>query len=213
MSGHKYINELIRTSRTILETAQNDADLHAQLSERGVEASIITHGITLLEELTLANDAQRTVYDRKKASTKEAYAAVDAMYESYIVHVDLVRSVFRDQPAVLEQLGATGRRGYTRADQIIEPRIFYEELEKAPELIEPLAPFGLTAEEVARQLGEVEKAERADAQQLRLVNEGVRGTSLRDGLAVELRNFMRSFRGLLKQMSVDDEGLRERYRV
>lgn len=207
------IQEQIKEASSILEDAASDTALHEALAARGLSLDLIESGRALLDRLRSQFEEQLDSYSAKFAATERANEKLQQLIREYTIHVDMARAVFREDPEALDQLDLLGQRKSRQADRLTEAKLFYETLREEQVLADAMAESGLPPALSEEMLGRVDEALAARTAQQVLTNVSRQNTSIRNEIAVELRAFMRAFRGYLRMAAVEDPSIRSRYNV
>lgn len=210
---NKLIHDQIKEASTIIQDALNDTALHEALAARGRSIDLIAEGDALLRKLRDRFDAQLKTYSARFAATEHANEKLDQLIREYMIHVDMARSIFRDNPEALDRLSLNGPRARGQGPQLNEAKLFYETLQEVQELADAMAAVGIPPEAVANMLVRVDEALAARSAQEVLTNVGRQNTALRNEIAREVTKFMGAFRGYLRMAAVEDPSILNRYNL
>jgi DNA repair exonuclease SbcCD ATPase subunit len=209
MPDNQTLNQFLAEFETMLVSAIENEEIRTSLQPLGYDEAA-------LQELLDECNRLRTLYRKQQQEYAEQYQATNAYYEAFGAlqqrmqrHRRLARIVFDRDSEAFDVLNlADGRENSYRnfTHQVTE---FYGVLQDRPDLLEQLAPFSITIEDVESALAEYKELQRAKSSQRTESSQAQRATQTRDEAYSKLRGRMSDFTEVVRIATADRPQLRE----
>ncbi len=142
---------------------------------------------------------QRLITVRKEQMKKSHQVKVqfDKVYGKMCGLVELLKSNFYDNPAMIKELGLKGSRSRSIPSFIEQAINFYTNMKDKPHILEAVATFGLTAERLQAELDEITVLQTLMKEHKNLIGENQRLTRERNLKLAEFRRYMNQLKTAL----------------
>jgi hypothetical protein len=192
--ARKTIDRELRTAETALNNSLNDPTLRDGLAAYGYDAERLQEGLALVERLRSLRQAQTKEYGEQYTATQAVTDAREEAHVAYMKQVALTRAALRDQPGRAASLGLDERRALGLSEWMEQADAFYENALGTPEVLDALAQFNVTADDLAAVRAQVKAVAPIEDARETEQSEAQAATEARDAAHRELSVWMSVFR-------------------
>lgn len=191
--AYQSIPDLLNEAETALRNALSDQTLLDALGELGYDEATLQEGQSLLEA---AQDAQQTMtveYSEQYEATEALEAAYETAHSTYVRHLEVARIALKDERGAAEALKLRGRRKRTISGWLEQARTFYDNALANQDVLDALAGFNVTSEELTDGQAQVEAVAEANSMQEQEKGDAQDATHARDAAVDALDEWMSDF--------------------
>lgn len=200
---------ILENYRVALENVKTQKQIADAMLEIGYDEKVISEGRTLLQE-TFKNYQNNKTEDAERSESYNHFISLwDELDNIYTVHRKKAKVIFRNEPAVLEQLGINGKAYPTFVSWIQIVKNFYNVLSKEVELQNRLLRLKLTVQDIQNSNTKLNKLEKARADYVKEKGESQNATQLKDEAFRNIDLWMRDFYAVARIALEDNPQLLE----
>jgi len=199
------VPSLFAQAQTYLYNATEHAEIRQKMQRQGFDQRRILEGSSLLDQARTLHLLKSEKYAQKQVLAQKIEQDEQAARQLLEEHTEIVRFVFRKEPAILATFGI--RRKPKRFDHwLMQATTFYY---SAQAHTDSLARHGLSPEEVAQAQAMLEALGNARNQRLQRKGEAEEATRMRDASLRKLKSWMKDFRTIARVALKDSPQLME----
>lgn len=194
--------------QNMIERALTDPGLAPLLANYGYDSPVLEQGRALCEQVRALQHAQEREYGEQYAATAAVKVARERAEASFAAMQRLTRVALRGERGISEALGlkSAGKTGH--ASWIERARRFYTNALAHPELLEKLARFNVTHEQLETGRQQVDVLEQARRVQEREHGQALNATRARDEAVVALERWIQEFLVVAQAATIQRPDLR-----
>ncbi|MDP4268853.1 MAG: hypothetical protein Q8909_01870 [Bacteroidota bacterium] len=192
-NAHKSEAEILEQYRVALENAKVQPEIKAELEKVGYDSLKIDEGNAFHATARTAFDENKKEDDETTQASMTFKAEKEKLGDTYTQHRKRAKVQFAKDPEVLSRLALDGAMPAAYMTWIETIRKFYTTLNEDAALLQKLARFKVTAEDVTAGLVQITVVEKARAEYLRESGESQAATETKDTAFAQLDEWMGEF--------------------
>ena len=199
------LDEFLSWSKVAIDNAIQSPEILAALSIYGYDEVSLQEGSDLRETVVDLESQQNGAYGKQFAATQafeQAWRETDRRH--YAVHRRLVRLAYKKDKDRREALRLNERKKQSYGGWYHQAETFYRSLLNAPDVVETLARFNLTREQLEQAQGAVEQVGALKAEQEQQKTAAQQATQARDVALGALKEWLSAFREVARIALADD---------
>jgi hypothetical protein len=161
----KSLEERLERARLVVTNARQDSVIKEAVSRYNYDEARLQQGVDLYKEAVRLYQEQKQRQAEKTEATRSLEQKWRAARQQYNEHRQLARLCFRGDASIGHMLGLSGRRKRRLAGWLEEARQFYTNGLGEPAVIEAMARYGVSRQDLEGGLSLVGEVERAAALQ------------------------------------------------
>lgn len=151
----------IVSSKEAIVTVIEDPELNGPLSSKGYPAEELAIGLGLQEAALTLFQTRFVDFGTGVDSTKAMYDQSRSIRRFAVAHRAAARAALKGEAGLIQKLRLLGPIERNRDNMLLQVRHFYSEIVALPEILEKVAPYGITAEVATARLNDVDALEAA----------------------------------------------------
>lgn len=199
------IPELFAEAQTYLYNASEQPEIQKKMNQHGFTPKRFLEGTFLLDDSKRLHSHKTNKYGEKQESALQVQTNEQLAKQMFVDHVDVVKFVFRKDPAILAKFDV--ERIATKVKAWTHQAVFF--YSKAEAYADVLAQHGLTQDQRSQASAMVEAVATARNQRLQKKGEAEEATRTRDQSVKVLRAWMKDFRATARIALKDSPQLLE----
>ncbi|ASC74110.1 hypothetical protein XM38_050850 [Halomicronema hongdechloris C2206] len=201
---HQTIDEFITAVQVAIDNALANSTLQAALSDFGYTPERLAQGRSLHASALVAHLQQRAEYGDQASATAALQQTRDTAEKSYMRLVKIARIAYKDNPGALVRLDLNGKRKRSLSGWLLQAQQFYSNLLAAPDLLDSLKQYGVTAQKVKAAQAELAAVAAANLAQEQEKGQAQTATQVRDTALDALSDWFSDFIAIAR-IALEDE--------
>lgn len=172
--------QALHNYQVIFTNLTTQPGINTAMAEYGYDEAKITQGKALADKARQAYNQNLREVAEITAARKTFDTQAETLFTLYAAHRKTAKVCFRRDPAVIKQLGITGRTPDAFAPRLEEAENFYRIITLTPAIATPLTQFKITEDTIAQAQKQIAQTRQARADYLREKGENQDATKQKD---------------------------------
>lgn len=191
--AYQSIPDRLNEAEVALQNARQDQILLNALAELGYDQAALEEGQALLEDAQKAQQTMTAEYSEQYEATEALEDAFETANSTYIRHIKIARVALKEDRGAAEALKLSGRRKRTMSGWLGQARTFYDNALADDDILDALAEFNVTSEDLTQARAQVEAVAEANSTQEKEKGNAQDATEARDAAVEALDEWMSDF--------------------